>query len=447
MVHLLPTPETLTSQAKSVLGIVLMTILLSIFEPVPLPVVALLIVVLEVLLGVASPSQVAQSFASDSVIFIGGSMMLALAVVKQHLDRRILYFILRLTRTNIPWTVFTVLGASALMASVMGEHSVAAIMLPVAMVLIGSSRDEVDASPFRGLLLMAIAYGCAVAAIATPSAGARNAVMISYWERMFHFRVGYLDWVLFMYPLALVQVPLLYLVLRRIYPHHSGNLASVYVALRREIIPQRRLRPEDWIVITVILITLVLWIFFSKVLGLGPIALLGVVLCIMGGVLRWEDINQDLNWGLILLYSSIISIGLWMDLSGAADWLAGNIQFLLRLLNIHGGFPLLIFISLLSMFFGSVIGTGAGIALLGPIVLRQAELSGSSPVILGLVLVAGASCANFTPMSSSACSIVHGSGMVQSHEYRRVGFRLALVSLVAILLFARFLWPPLLRFI
>lgn len=441
LIYFAPTPAALKPEAKSVLAIVTMTVLLVLFEPVPLPVVAFLIVVLEVLFGVAAPSAVAQSFMSDSVIFIAGSLMLAVAVVKQELDKRILFFILRITRTNVPWTIFSIVGISALLSSVMGEHSVAAIMLPVAVVLVRLSQEQEQGSAsLRVILLMSVAYGCSVAAIATPSAGARNAVMIDYWERLAGLNISYLDWMMFMYPLAVVEVPILYLLLRRIYHPEIGNLTRVYAFLRREM-PQRKLRPEDWVTIWIVVITLVLWILFSKSLGLGPIALLGVLLCIVSGVLKWEDISHDLNWGVIILYASIISIGVWMDLTGAADWIAVNMQVLLRLLHIEGGLPLILVVSLLSMAAGSVISTGPAIAILGPIVLRQAQLTDSSPLILGMVVVASASYANFTPMSSPACSIIYGSGLVMPGEFRRIGLPLAATSLLIILFFAQFYWP------
>ena len=447
-IHLLPGTPELTRDAKATLAIVVMTVLLVILEPVPLPVVALLIVVLEVIFQIATPSRVAQSFMSDSVMFIGGSMMLAVAVAKQHLDKRILLFILRLTRTNMPWTVFSVVGISALLASVMGEHSVAAIMLPVAVMLVRLSQSkEPGLEDLKVLFMMSVAHGCAVAAIATPSAGARNAIMLDYWKGSAGLNVGYLDWMCFMYPLAVVQVPILYFALLHTYRPELGNLTRAYASLRREMVQQQKLRTEDWITIWIVIITLLLWMFSSKTLGLGPVALIGVLLCVLTGVLTWADINRDLNWGVIMLYASIISIGLWMDTTGAADWIAINMQLLLGFLHIHGGVPLIMVTALVGMVVGSLLSTGPGIAILGPIVLKQAQLSGSSPLILGMVVVASASYANLTPASSPACSIIYGSGMVRAQDYVRIGLKMSVFSFVTIVLFAAFYWPIVSRFL
>lgn len=442
VIHLLPLPPGLTGEGQSVLGIVAMTVLLVLFEPVPLPVIALLIVVLEVVFRVASTADVAHSFMSDSVIFIAGSLMLAVAVVRQQLDKRILYFLLRITRSRIAWTTFALVTLSSLMASVMGEHSVAAILLPVALILVRVCRQMGGAlAPVQPVFLMSVAYGCAIASVGSPSGGARNAIMISYWQNLSQIQVGYLEWMLYMYPLVLVQIPFLYLLLRIRYKMEPVLLQAAYVELEREFGSSRKLRIEDWITISIVIVTLFLWVFFSHDLGLGPIALIGVLLCILTGVLHWEQINSDLNWGIILLYASIISLGLWMDQTGAAAWIAEGIQFTLQAFRIEGGFFLLVVYSLLGMLAGSILSTGPAIAILGPIVLKQAQIAEVSPLVLGMVMVASTSYANFTPVSSPACTIVYGSGMLERKEFLRLGIPVGVVSLVIILLAASFYWP------
>ncbi|NCS74660.1 MAG: anion transporter, partial [Deltaproteobacteria bacterium] len=96
---------------------------------------AVMIAVFQVLLLGVSSREVARSFMSDSVFFIMGSLMLAVAIVKQNLDRRIALFILNLTGPKISRIVFGVVTVSAIIASFIGEHTVAAMMLPVGITL------------------------------------------------------------------------------------------------------------------------------------------------------------------------------------------------------------------------------------------------------------------------------------------------------------------------
>ena len=95
LVALLPVPEGLTRQGLLVLAISVGSVVIFVTEPVPLPTVALMIAISQVLLGISDPKVVAKSYMSDSVFFIMGSLMIAVAFVKQKLDRRIAYILLR----------------------------------------------------------------------------------------------------------------------------------------------------------------------------------------------------------------------------------------------------------------------------------------------------------------------------------------------------------------
>ena len=84
-----PTPAGLTHEGQIVLAMSVMATMLFITEPVPLPTVPLLIIIGQVVLLGVDPTKVAKSLMTDSVLFIMGSLMLAVAIVKQRLDRRI----------------------------------------------------------------------------------------------------------------------------------------------------------------------------------------------------------------------------------------------------------------------------------------------------------------------------------------------------------------------
>ena len=98
---LLPRPPDLSLEGQRILAIAAAVGILFVTEPIPLPAVALLIAVSQVMLGVTSPAEVASTFMSDSVFFIMGSLMIGVAIVKQNLDKRFAYYILRLTGPGV----------------------------------------------------------------------------------------------------------------------------------------------------------------------------------------------------------------------------------------------------------------------------------------------------------------------------------------------------------
>ena len=138
----LPLPQGLTENGRTVLMMTVVAALLFITAPVPLPSVALLIVIGEVMLLGVDSTQVAKTLMSDSVLFIMGSLMLAVAVVKQKFDKRIAWYIVRMMGTRTLNICVGITLVSALLSSVIGQHTVAAMMLPVGMTLVGLISDD-----------------------------------------------------------------------------------------------------------------------------------------------------------------------------------------------------------------------------------------------------------------------------------------------------------------
>jgi len=168
----MPTPQGLSEAGMTILTMSIVATILFITEPVPLPTVALLIVIGQVMLIGLDSKVVAKSLMSDSVLFIMGSLMLAVAVVKQKLDTRIAWLLVRMTGTKTSRIAFGITFVSGLLASFVGEHTVAAMMLPVGITLIQlTSDDPRKVRNLAAVLLFSISYGCSIAGIGTPSGG------------------------------------------------------------------------------------------------------------------------------------------------------------------------------------------------------------------------------------------------------------------------------------
>ncbi len=125
----IPAPTGLSVEGYRTLIIVVMAIILIVFEPVPLPAVAMMILILQVLLGIDTSNGVAKSFMSDAVFFIMGSLMLAVAIVSQGLDSRLALGIIKLTGNKTWKIVIGFIAISAFLSSFIGEHTVTAMMM------------------------------------------------------------------------------------------------------------------------------------------------------------------------------------------------------------------------------------------------------------------------------------------------------------------------------
>ncbi|MBT6886301.1 MAG: DASS family sodium-coupled anion symporter [Rhodospirillaceae bacterium] len=446
-----PTPENLSREGLIVLTMSVVATILFVTEPVPLPTVALMIIVGQVLLLGLESTQVAKSLMTDSVLFIMGSLMLAVAVVKQKLDKRIAWLIVRMTGTKTSRICFGISVVSGILASFIGEHTVAAMMLPVGITLITlTSDDPKKVRNLAAVLLFSISYGCSVAGIGTPSGGARNAIMIGYWKEFFYdptnpetfkFIIDYVTWMLYAYPMFLLQLPLVTVILLFTFKPEYRDLSRAVVKLRAEVEVEGPLKPGDWVAIGFFFLILCGWIFISSDIGMGTVAVIGAIAFLVAGLVKWEDINSGVNWGVVLLYGAAISLGVQMKDTGAAEWVASNFLSLLTPIGADEGIGLWAAVSVLTTTVTNTMSNGAAVAVLGPIVLKLASVAGESPIIVGFITAVSSAFAYFTVVGTPACTIVYASGYLKTTDFLKVGWKMCVMSIIVMLAVAYVYWP------
>lgn len=446
-----PTPENLSREGLIVLTMSVVATILFVTEPVPLPTVALMIIVGQVLLLGLESTQVAKSLMTDSVLFIMGSLMLAVAVVKQKLDKRIAWLIVRMTGTKTSRICFGISVVSGILASFIGEHTVAAMMLPVGITLITlTSDDPKKVRNLAAVLLFSISYGCSVAGIGTPSGGARNAIMIGYWKEFFYdptnpetfkFIIDYVTWMLYAYPVFLLQLPLVTVILLFTFKPEYRDLSRAVVKLRAEVEVEGPLKPGDWVAIGFFFLILCGWVFISSDIGMGTVAVIGAIAFLVAGLVKWEDINSGVNWGVVLLYGAAISLGVQMKDTGAAEWVASNFLSLLTPIGADEGIGLWAAVSVLTTTVTNTMSNGAAVAVLGPIVLKLASVAGESPIIVGFITAVSSAFAYFTVVGTPACTIVYASGYLKTTDFLKVGWKMCVMSIIVMLAAAYVYWP------
>ena len=432
----LETPADLSLEGYRTLIIVVMTIILIIFEPIPLPGVALLILILQVGFGVATADEVAASFMSDAVFFIMGSLMLAVAIISRGLDGRLALAVIRITG-NTTWKIvigFVVI--SAFLSSFIGEHTVTALMLPIALTLIRNTSDKPEkVKKLSALLLFSIAYGALIGSIGTPSGGGRNAIMISYL-RDFNLSISYLEWIYRVYPLILLQIPIVIWIIWSSFKPEYTSLDSGVRKLIVHVAKSGKMKGEEWLTIIIFILVFLGWIFFSETVGLGIIALLGVFLYLITGVVNWSALSRNTNWGVIILFGATISLGYNINFSGASAWLADSFfrlfQQVIEIVPLFTDITVVAITTLLA----NVLSSSATVAVLGPITIHL----GQDTMHLGLITAIASSFGYFTVIAAPACTIIYSSGLIQAKDFLKVGWKVGIFSMITSILYANTYW-------
>ena len=436
----IPSPETLTPEGHRTLIIVVIVLILIMGEVIPLPAVAILILILEVILEIDTPNGVAASFMSDAVFFIMGSLMLAVAIVSQGLDKRLALGIIKMTG-NKTWRIaFGFVAISAILSSFIGEHTVAAMMLPVALTLVrNTSKDQKVVHRLATLLLFSIAYGCAIGSIGTPSGGGRNVIMIGYISEFGLGNISYLDWIKYAYPMLLIEIPFAVLILWFTFRPNQTILDSAVRKLKVNVTKTGKMTGNQIMSILIFVAVFLGWVFLSPYLGLGIVALIGVFLYLSFGLIEWKDINRNTNWGVIILFGAAISLGIQMKETGAAEWVADQAIYGMQMIVDDVGF-LRWFISVfLTGILTNILSNAATVAVLGPVVLNM----GGDPIILGLTTSIASAFSYLTIVASPTCMIIHSSGLVKSSDYLKAGWKLFIMSVFLLFLVSTIYWPML----
>ena len=436
-----PSPDGLSSEGHRTLIIVLVALILIISESIPLPGVAILILIMEVILGVDTADGVASSFMSDAVFFIMGSLMLAVSLVHQGLDKRLALLVINITGNKTWSIVLGFVGISAFLSSFIGEHTVGAMMLPVALALIrNAGLSTTQATKLSTLLLFSIAYGCAIGSIGTPSGGGRNVIMIGYLSEFGMAEISYLEWMKFAYPMLIIEIPIVALVLWFTFTPEQKMMDSSVRKLKVKVAKTGKLTANQIMAIIIFILVFLGWIFLSPIIGLGIVALSGVFLYLSFGLVEWQEINRNTNWGVILLFGSAISIGIQMKETGAALWVAEETLYYLEVIfqdiAVVRWFVSVIVTGILT----NLLSNAATVAVLGPIILDM----GGDPIIMGIMTSIASAFAYLTVVASPTCMIIHSTGLISSSDYFKAGWKLFIISVIVLLMVSTFYWPILL---
>ena len=435
----LSTPIGLSVPAYHSLIILVLVFMLVTFEPIPFPAIALLTLVLQVVLGVAPPDQVASSFMNDAVLFVMGSLMFAIAIVHQGLDIRLARFIVFIFGKSKRMFLAGLMSISAILSSFLGEHTVIAIMLPIGLSVIKNiDTQQTDGKNAVLITLFSIAYGTIIGSIGTPSGGARNVIMINYLQEFSNVHIDYWKWMKHAYPILIIQLIVAYFVLQFAFP---SSLKNIKMRGYKKNVENRSVKKDINHLFSCLIIIAIIasWFTFNDIYGLGIIALGGALTFMIFGMITWEEINKNTNWGVILLFAATISLGFQINETGASSWLVIKFNELLNSLpsnSINVSWSIMAILSgLTANFFTS----SATVSLIGPmaIELHPTDIS----FALSSAIASGFSF--LTVISSPTAMIIYSTGLVSTKVFFRVGILMFIISILILYLMSQFYWVTL----
>jgi sodium-dependent dicarboxylate transporter 2/3/5 len=424
-------------------------------EAIPLPGVAFCVGLILVFSGIVSRQNVAQLFWSDAAWFIMGSLMFAAAFVKTGVDKRIcLILFKRLAKPSVGWVTAIMIFVIAPGASFISDHALAAIFLPIGIILYTNSLSVAvpEDKELAKLMMITIAMACNIGGFGAPSGGARNVIIMTYLEDMFGISIGYGHWMLYGMPFVFIMIPVLWVSLNKRFKPKTRDLRPALETLRRDIDRMGGWSRKQVIAVTVFLIMLAGWITEANVilklthirLGIGVIAVAGAVAYLLTGVVNWRDYQERVDWGVVWLYAGAIIFGRMLDETGAAYWLARSIVEGLATVGLKSGIVLVGAGSAVTALMTNLMADGPAAAAVGPITLNMAAVANPGTTLvpfMGLATACASSLAYLLIIGTPPNAIVYASGYLEARDFLRVGVICTATAFAVLLLLSAFYWP------
>lgn len=423
-------------------------------EAIPLPGVAFCIGLILVFSGIVSRNDIAQLYWSDAVWFIMGSLMFAAAFVKTGVDKRICLVIFRrLAKPSVAWVTAIMILVIAPSASFISDHALAAIFLPIGIVLYSNSLSKhlPDDGELAKLLMITIAMACNIGGMGSPSGGARNVILMTYMEDMFGISMGYGQWMLYGMPFVLIMMPVTWLVINRTFHPQIKDLRPAMVALKKDIEHMGGWNRPQIIAVVIFAVMFLGWVTEKNLilgltgirLGIGVIAVAGAVAYLLTGIVNWRDYHEKVDWGVVWLYAGAIVFGRALDQTGAAYWIARSIVEGLASVGIASGTALLGAGSAVTVFMTNLMADGPAAASVGPITLSMAAVSNPGTTLvpfMGLATACASSMAYLLVIGTPPNAIVYSSGYLTAKDFLRAGIICTVVAFVVLLLLSTIYW-------
>jgi sodium-dependent dicarboxylate transporter 2/3/5 len=451
----------LPQEGKFMLGLTLWMAIWWITEAVPIAGTALLPLIILPLLGIVSIKQVSANYMDPTVLLYMGGFLLATAIEKWGLHRRIALNIINLLGTDLRRIVLGFMIATGFLSMWISNSATALMMLPIGLAVIGQFKNHLGdengilSTHLAKNILLGIAYAASIGGMATLIGTPTNNILRAVVEKLYNYTIDFNEWMLFAFPFTVVLMAIAWF-----YLVNFGNplpkkfqLSEAKSVIQEQMTKLGKITFEEKTVLIVFGLVCFSWITRSFLLApLLPalddtiIALIGVLLLLIlpssgksepkGRILDWKTAEQ-IPWGVLILFGGGLALAEGFKETGLADWIGQH----LSLIEGVSFFVLLLIIVAAVNFLTEVTSNVATASMLLPILAAVAIKLDVHPFGLMVGATLAASCAFMLPVATPPNAVVFGPGYLKIKDMVKAGLWLNIISIILLSLMVYFILP------
>ena len=440
-------PEGLSKEANAILAATIWIAIWWISEAVHISVTSLLPIVLFPLTGGLDLKTTTAAFGHKYVFLYVGGFILAIAIEKWNLHKRIALTIIKFIGTDVTRIILGFMLATAFMSMWISNTATSVMMLPIGMAIIAQLKDNPSTikdenTIFGKALMLGIAYAASIGGIATLIGTPPNTILAGVVSELYGIEITFQQWIKFGLPISLTLLSICWFYLTRFaFTFKQKSFPGGAEEIARQIKKLGKISYEEKLVLGVFVTTASLWIGRSHLQAFLPalddtiIAMASAILLFIlpaskgkGQIITWPEAVK-MPWGILLLFGGGMALAAGFQSSGLAQWIG------IQLVSLKGlSVVILLFILITSVnFLTEITSNMATTAMLLPILAPMAMALNIHPYMLMVAATVAASCAFMLPVATPPNAVVFGSGYLRIPDMVKTGIWLNLISIFLIL--------------
>lgn len=456
-------PEGLSKEGIAILASTIWIAIWWMTEAIPIPATSLLPIVLFPMTGGLEMGSTASAYGSDTIFLFMGGFVIALAMEKWDLHKRIALNIIAVIGTNMDRIVLGFMVATGFLSMWISNTATAMMMVPIGLAIIYqvsealSDRPEIDTSrenfSFGKALMLGIAYSASLGGIATLIGTPPNTLLAGAIKDIYGYDLSFAKWMLFGVPLAWTFIMIAWFYLVKIgFPSKTKEMPGGKSMIENE---KQKLGPashEEKVVFTIFILAALAWISRSFILNEYvneniEDATIAIAAAIVLFIIPAKNVKGDhlmdwnsavkLPWGILLLFGGGLSIAAGFTESGLSEWIGKQLS------GLQGVNIVLVItvVTTLVIFLTEITSNTATASMMFPIMASLSLALDIHPLGVMVAAAVAASCAFMLPVATPPNAVVFGSGYLRIPDMAKAGFALNILGILLVTLAIYILIP------
>lgn len=450
-------PAGLSTEGLAVLACTAWIAIWWITEALPIAVTSLLPVILFPLTNAVSISETTSSYGHKYVFLYIGGFILAIAIERWNLHRRIALTIINFIGTNVKLIILGFMLATAFLSMWISNTATSIMMLPIGLAIITQLKDNPDTDQnenqiFGKALMLAIAYSASIGGVSTLIGTPPNLVLAGILDNLYEIEISFMHWMILGLPISITLLLICWKYLTSYaFDINQKEFPGGKKEIKKQLDGLGKITYEEKLVLMVFVSTAFLWVTRSFLIQRFLPAIDDTIIAILAAIilflipaskekeralLTWDEAVR-IPWGILLLFGGGLAIATGFKVTGLAEWIGSQLTLL-------EGFSiiLLLFILVAAInFLTEITSNLATAAMMLPILAPLALGLDVHPYILMIGTTLAASCAFMLPVATPPNAVVFGSGYLKIIDMVKAGFLMNIISIIVIGLIAYFLLP------